>query len=324
MKKIILLAIFSLHGLALNLTPKLTVSGISSGGYFANQFHVAHSDIVEGSAIFAAGPYNCAKDNAAVAMTMCMKAIAVRGQGYLSYSFISYMSALGVLPNTSNFANDRVFIFSGKNDDVVKPKVSDELVELYQYLGVNELKYVNTLPAGHTYPTMNKGEACKNSKSPYIGNCQYDGAFNSLRWLYPDRRVYKLSLKGKLAKISQLKYKRDFYFLEPMMQDDAYLYIPRRCQLGLKCSLHIAFHGCNQTLDDIGMSYITQTGITEAADKLNLVVLFPQARKSPKSELFRRNPNGCWDWWGYSGLDYKFASGPQQEIVFKMASEILK
>ena len=39
----------------------VTVSGISAGGYMAVQFHVAHSALVRGAGIVAAGPYFCAE-----------------------------------------------------------------------------------------------------------------------------------------------------------------------------------------------------------------------------------------------------------------------
>ena len=38
-----------------------TVSGVSSGGYMAVQFHVAHSSVVAGVGALAAGPYYCAR-----------------------------------------------------------------------------------------------------------------------------------------------------------------------------------------------------------------------------------------------------------------------
>jgi poly(3-hydroxybutyrate) depolymerase len=41
----------------------VSVSGVSSGAFFAHQFHVAHSARVMGAAIFAGGPYLCAGDN---------------------------------------------------------------------------------------------------------------------------------------------------------------------------------------------------------------------------------------------------------------------
>jgi hypothetical protein len=38
----------------------VTVSGISSGAFFAHQFHVAYSSLVKGAGIVAGGPYACA------------------------------------------------------------------------------------------------------------------------------------------------------------------------------------------------------------------------------------------------------------------------
>ena len=47
------------------LDPKsVTVSGISSGAFFAHQFHVAYSSIAVGAGILAAGPFYCAKGRA--------------------------------------------------------------------------------------------------------------------------------------------------------------------------------------------------------------------------------------------------------------------
>jgi len=58
----------------LNLDLKQTsVSGISSGGYMAVQFAVAHSEIVSGIGVFAGGPYRCAADGVAQALGPCMQ-----------------------------------------------------------------------------------------------------------------------------------------------------------------------------------------------------------------------------------------------------------
>src|SRR5262252_7503756 len=38
-----------------------SVSGVSSGGYMAVQFHVAHSATVIGAGVLAGGPYYCAE-----------------------------------------------------------------------------------------------------------------------------------------------------------------------------------------------------------------------------------------------------------------------
>ena len=63
----------------LNLDLEQTsVSGISSGGYMAVQFAVAHSEMVAGVGVFAGGPYRCAAGGAAEALGPCMQGIPVR------------------------------------------------------------------------------------------------------------------------------------------------------------------------------------------------------------------------------------------------------
>ena len=50
----------------------LTVSGLSSGGYMAVQFHIAHSTSVKGAGVLAAGPYYCAGGRLWMAYYNCM------------------------------------------------------------------------------------------------------------------------------------------------------------------------------------------------------------------------------------------------------------
>jgi hypothetical protein len=45
------------------------------------------------------------------------------------------------------------------------------------------------------------------------------------------------------------------------------------------------------------------------------VVLYPQAAKSMFMPL---NPQGCWDWWGYTGADYATRDGAQLVTVRRM------
>ena len=55
-----------------------------------------------------------------------------------------------------------------------------------------------------------------------------------------------------------------------------YFYAPEQCMnKTANCKLHVVFHGCLQTLDDIGMDYVTHTGYNELADTNNLVILYP-------------------------------------------------
>lgn len=56
------------------------------------------------------------------------------------------------------------------------------------------------------------------------------------------------------------------------------------------CLVHVAFHGCEQTIDDINHLFMTGSNYLPHALNSGLVVVFPQAMSN---EL---NPKGCWDW----------------------------
>jgi poly(3-hydroxybutyrate) depolymerase len=101
------------------------------------------------------------------------------------------------------------------------------------------------------------------------------------------------------------------------MNDVGYVYVPRSCQQGATCRVHIAFHGGLQTLDDIGTEYVAKTGFNNWADTNNIIVLYPQAKKTPSN-----NSQGFWDWWGYTVADYAFKSGVQMAAVKAMLDHL--
>ncbi len=57
-------------------------------------------------------------------------------------------------------------------------------------------------------------------------------------------------------------------------------------------------------------------GFAELADTNRLVVLFPQVKASAY------NPEGCWDWWGYTGLDYLGKEAAQISALWKMVETL--
>ena len=80
--------------------------------------------------------------------------------------------------------------------------------------------------------------------------------------------------------------------------------------------MHIAFHGCGQNRTVIGDSFARDSGFARWADTNNLIVLFPQTATTPI------NPQGCWDWWGYSGPDYLTRNAPQIIAVRRMVERM--
>ncbi|OUR95867.1 hypothetical protein A9Q84_15320 [Halobacteriovorax marinus] len=299
---------------------QITVSGISSGAFFAHQFHLIYNENVNGAALFAGGPFYCAKGSFQVGLSRCMQGKRSYNLADESLKLLRKLSKERKVDSLANIKNDRVFIFTGLLDTVAYPSVPFQLKRLYHLLGLNNtsVRMIDDMKAGHTYPTVNFGNTCETvGASPFISSCNYDGAMESLTYLHPLNKVRKDVARGELLTIDQKKYFKEKS--KPLMQDSAYLYIPKFCKDGGKCDFHVAFHGCSQTVDHIDMQFVKKTGITEAADKLNLVVLFPQAKKAT---LPGRNPFGCWDWWGHSGADYHTKKGQQISIVKRMVADL--
>ena len=73
-----------------------------------------------------------------------------------------------------------------------------------------------------------------------------------------------------------------------------------------------------------GTTYIEQTGYMEVADSNNIIVLYPQVKKS---SLVPFNPKGCWDFWGYSNnslppYNYYQKDAPQMMAIKKMIDQL--
>lgn len=297
-----------------NNTPDISVGGLSSGAFFAVQMHYAHSATIKGAAVFAGGPFYCAQGQVTTALTVCMSI----GTGINEFGIknqISTWEKSGLIDDSSNLADSRVFIFSGKSDYTVNPKVNMINEKIYSEYKANILSDY-TMAAGHTMPTEDYGVACASTGSPFIGKCDFYGAWKSLQHLHPGK-VEKAPAAYNKANL--FKY-RQTGGPAATMDENSYVYIPQACQKTISdCPLHVVFHGCKQTLKDIGTQYVENTGYNEVAEGNNLVILYPQAVSS-----LLKNPNGCWDWWGYNDKNYANKNGGQISVTYNMILDLLK
>jgi poly(3-hydroxybutyrate) depolymerase len=101
--------------------------------------------------------------------------------------------------------------------------------------------------------------------------------------------------------------------------EQAYLFVPENCKRNEQCSIHISFHGCNQNAEAIGNTYAKNAGFNAWAQTNDLVVLYPQTKKSAFMPL---NPQACWDWWGYTGENYAHKEGKQIKAIKAMVNNI--
>lgn len=300
----------------LTLQKNITLSGLSSGGYMAAQFHLAYSAEVQGAAIVAAGPVYCAANSLQTAFAHCLNQSSSTPDLTAASAYLKTQQQQGAIDALENLADDKVWIFHGTKDSTVAAVVSDALAKQYQsLLPTSNVLYIKDKPFAHHFPTVHhKGTDCAASTAPFIGNCGYDAAGALLQHLLPGLKTRADHTSGQLLALNQ-------YALAPkakgQLGETGYLYVPISCSKGQQCRLHVSFHGCKQYGGAVGDAYARLTGLNEYADNNQLVVLYPQADKSVM------NPNGCWDWWGYSGENYATKNGAQMQAV-KQLIEVLQ
>jgi poly(3-hydroxybutyrate) depolymerase len=102
------------------------------------------------------------------------------------------------------------------------------------------------------------------------------------------------------------------------MDHTGWVYVPTVCQEGARCQLHICFHGCEQGYSFVQGAFIKHNQLNNYAEANNLIVLYPQAIATPVL-----NPDGCWDWWAYTGEQYATKYGSQIDAVHRMMRALI-
>lgn len=314
---------------------EITVSGVSSGGYLAHQLHVALSDTISGAGIIAAGPYYCAGEaypwNLFRTLDVCMNfpdLMPFLGPPDAANSLAEARAQAdaGQIDDVRNLRNDKIFLFSGTEDDWVPLSVVESAADFYRAIGPHDrIKLVVTIDAPHGMITDDYGNACDSFTEPYVNDCDYSLAGAVLSHLYGPL----LSPADHIGKITSFD-QREFFDTHVVtgLADEGYIYLPQACAEGALCRLHVALHGCLQDAETVGDAFTRGAGYNEWAETNNIIILYPQARPVMTSlmsfSLPWPNPAGCWDWWGFTGPDHHLRSGQQISAIKAMIDRLAK
>ncbi|RNA00347.1 polyhydroxybutyrate depolymerase [Brachionus plicatilis] len=298
---------------------RVTVSGISAGGAMANQLHVALSGTISGSGIIAGPPYYCAGGSLIGATTYCMTNMFLSPNVATAISKANSYASSGLIDSLSNLRDQRVYIFSGSSDYVVRSNVVKKNEDFFKnYMNSNNIKSNYGLAAGHAMITDFFGNSCSASSGNYINNCNYNQAYDLLQHLHPERTLQKpqpgASTTGTLVEFDQSEFASSPSTVS--LDSAGYVYIPRQCETE-ECDLHISLHGCLQGKYKLGNVYAANTGYNQVADLNNFIILYPQAVNN-----FFSNPNGCFDWWGYTDANYSNKEGKQIKAIKAMIDRL--
>jgi poly(3-hydroxybutyrate) depolymerase len=316
-----------------------SISGISSGAFMAVQFGTAWSSVIKGVGVIAGGPYWCAKADADDFITWymgpilratgsCMKGPATNLNASDFIAKADAKAASGDIDPLQNLRRQKIYLFHGYNDKLVDKAATDAAADFYRhYLGDTNrgnLYYQSAIGAGHSLvvkqaPSVGGLNGCSDSDSPYIDQCDYDQAGIILQHIYgalsPPNRG---QLTGAIKQFDQSAYTTPDSPSYLSMADTGHVFVPKDCEDGASCRVHIALHGCMQDVGDIGRRFIDDTGYNAWADTNHLIVLYPQAQSSGS------NPQACWDWWSYVNHEdsYVTKSGPQIKAIKAMLDAV--
>jgi hypothetical protein len=307
-----------------------SVSGLSSGAFMTVQLHLAYSSSFAGAGVIAGGPYRCAQtyrgaallaEDAYVqnALYICMNPLVPQTAPNAERlaQLARETASAGEIDPVEHLADHRVYIFTGSKDEVVYSDVVERTRRFYELLGVKPdgIAYHDDVPAGHSIITDNPEDSpLEANEPPYINDGGFMQSHDILRHIYGPLKPPSEQLSGRLIRFDQT----EFFGGEARASMSAfgYAYVPRAVEEGAPARVHIALHGCKQgyayvnyvngrpdvrNVPPYGTRYVTTTGYNEIADSNDIIVLYPQAQGIDDGST--QNPDGCWDWWGYTNRD---------------------
>src|SRR5690606_26640667 len=115
---------------------RVSVSGLSSGAYMAQQLHLAYGDRLAGAALLAGGPYGCAGGELKPALERCLMPADGAGPDLDALAgLVRERAAQGALAPLDGLDGDRVYVWHGQRDVLVGESISRASVDLYERLG---------------------------------------------------------------------------------------------------------------------------------------------------------------------------------------------
>lgn len=273
----------------------------------AVQLQVALSSRIHGAGSVAGGIYACADGSATRAQMQCM-AFPGTIDPEVFVKLAKDEEKEGRIDLLANLKRARFYLFHSEEDATVRFGALAKLRAFVEtFTPKAQVKVVAAKEGAHAFPTLSYGESCDTTGSPFIVACKKDVAGEVLSQLYPGAKAPAKEATGDLLPFDQSLYAG----AGTGVSSEGYIYVPKACRTGI-CRLHIALHGCKMNSEAIKDEFRLHAGYNRWADANRIVVLYPDISKS----LF--NPNGCWDWFGYTGPDYATKEGKQIAFFAKM------
>ena len=284
-------------------TQAITVSGISAGAAMAQQLHIAYPELFSGVGLIAGVPWGCAEGSVMTALGRCTKTADTLPATETFIAQLRAAAEAGRVGDLGLLADDRAWLFHGTLDTAVAEPVSLAAKAVYEaFIDAGQIHWEGGIPAGHTFPTLDQGNACDALAPPFVGACNFDAAGALLAYLYPGPEQPDPETVAELTAVEIPGA------ANAGLAATAWLYRPASCP-AQGCGLHLVLHGCGQSETQVGKQFMELSGYLPWAAAKQVILAFPQVAASPV------NPLACWDWWGYTGANYLDRDGAQLKLL---------
>lgn len=338
-------------------TARISVSGVSAGAAMAAQLGVAYSGRVSGVGILAGPPYLCAAGSLIKAVNTCLLAVRTQWDKWFGSAATGAgcepgegkpldaqrmiedtvaLAAKAAIDPPAGIAGQKVWEFRGRCDAMVGANSSLAQAAFYRHFGA-DFQSRTLADVGHTMPTdkPNQGD-CKLPDNDYVSSCNFDAVGEMMRHVVPGAPAARAQVSGEWLRFDQAPYVDGKESAEQRLKDislarEGRVFVPAVCA-NRPCRLHVALHGCLQGIDEaVFDNYVRESGYAEWASGAGLVVLFPRVTAVKAFERgldLLGNPQGCWDWWGYTNarfgdaLRYASRDAPQMRAIMNMVGAL--
>jgi poly(3-hydroxybutyrate) depolymerase len=289
----------------------------------ATQLAVAHAARVRGVGVFAGGPYYCVGLNPARAEGVCLKGSP---DAAASIRDAERLAAIGLIDPTRHLATTRAWLLAGAADTVVATPVVQAAHAFYAHYNPSGAQFRVQPGLGHGLPTPTQGVDCDRTAAPFINRCGVDRVAEMLAAIDAGGAA-RSGAQGRLIAFAQTEFVpawRRVWALSSLAPT-GYAYVPARCEEATRCRVHVALHGCRQDVAAVGQAFVRDAGYNAWAAAHDVIVLYPQVAVSRPTWMawwLPLNPNGCWDWWGYTGTDYAVKRGVQIRAIMAMVDRL--
>ncbi|XP_035715215.1 uncharacterized protein LOC110859407 isoform X2 [Folsomia candida] len=311
---------------------RVTLSGFSSGGTFAQMYQISHSSTIHGIAVFSHTYYRCGPPSGKIDDydKVCTKLFNQTGDKLynpeLVHKDIETYLYRGLIDDPVNLRHRFLYVYTGLRNFLFTADQSLSILQVYErYIKNPHRIKTRVQDAELLLPTNNEfGVPCteRPDNTSFIGNCGFSGPYEALVFLHgSDHRMRETTGASKQSLMQQLKMfdQREFVtgLKNPQLDMVGYYFVPTTCERR-RCLLHIYFHGCLTGRQFEGTKHIEQSGFLEIAEASDMILIFPQAVMSePQNDI------GCWDTFGISGELYATKRGDQITAVKRMVDRAL-